>query len=357
VRTSATTGLRCRSFDPCCGDPDRCCNDDNPCCGSTDPCCNVSDPCCGSPDPCCGINCDDGDPCNGVEACVDGACVPGTPIDCDDGDPCTIDSCDPASGCVHVPSVTATLERTPREISAFTVWPVLLPSEYAISEIAVSWNPPECPGHLVIKDLVGEYVPPSEGMLVKQTDTDWWYGAFSEPQTEKHPGLVTVHIAAKWGDTELATTDVRVKPVHEWLTQAHQHGADGFFHAPTESDYERTYHYISWKYAQVLETSGGEFDDVSITTDQCVDCGVPASCVAACTTIWDEATFAVQTFSGTENRTASIIGHELTHTVGILLGSECTAYTWEWDHRFDTGIDQDQTYLTDVQNNMNAECD
>ena len=28
------------------------------------------------------------------------ACVPG---DCDDGDPCTIDECDPATGCFHIP--------------------------------------------------------------------------------------------------------------------------------------------------------------------------------------------------------------------------------------------------------------
>lgn len=78
--------------------------------------------------------------------------------------------------------------------------------------------------------------------------------------------------------------------------------------------------------------------------------------MAACTDIWDEVTFAAQTFSGTENRTASIIGHELKHTVGLLNQSECVAYTWEWDHRFETGIDQDPGYLDDVENNMNEEC-
>lgn len=46
-------------------------------------------------------NCDDGNPCNGLETCVNSQCQPGTPPDCDDGNVCTVDSCNPASGCVH----------------------------------------------------------------------------------------------------------------------------------------------------------------------------------------------------------------------------------------------------------------
>src|SRR4029078_8949215 len=46
---------------------------------------------------------------NAVGVCVKGdpPCVrsPGSPPGCDDGDPCTDDTCDPAVGCVHVPTV------------------------------------------------------------------------------------------------------------------------------------------------------------------------------------------------------------------------------------------------------------
>jgi hypothetical protein len=47
------------------------------------------------------IQCDDGNTCNGSETCQDGSCIAGTAISCDDGIACTVDSCDPASGCVN----------------------------------------------------------------------------------------------------------------------------------------------------------------------------------------------------------------------------------------------------------------
>ena len=56
--------------------------------------------------------CDDHDVCNGPEHCGGTTgCEPGAHatawLNCDDGVPCTLDTCDPAMGCVHTPTVTA----------------------------------------------------------------------------------------------------------------------------------------------------------------------------------------------------------------------------------------------------------
>ena len=48
------------------------------------------------------VVCDDGDVCTGIETCDPATgCVDGTPLDCDDGDLCTNDSCDPVTGCQY----------------------------------------------------------------------------------------------------------------------------------------------------------------------------------------------------------------------------------------------------------------
>jgi hypothetical protein len=71
------------------------------------------------PDPGCASNddCDDGNPCNGVERCVGigsapARCLLGFAPRCTDGDECTIDSCDPAVGCVHEPDPVCTAPTT-----------------------------------------------------------------------------------------------------------------------------------------------------------------------------------------------------------------------------------------------------
>jgi hypothetical protein len=46
--------------------------------------------------------CTDGNACTAGDMCIGGACVPGGPRSCDDGNVCTDDSCNPATGCVHV---------------------------------------------------------------------------------------------------------------------------------------------------------------------------------------------------------------------------------------------------------------
>ncbi len=51
-----------------------------------------------------GTACPDGNACNGAETCdAAGVCAAGTPLTCNDGNPCTTDSCDPASGCATAP--------------------------------------------------------------------------------------------------------------------------------------------------------------------------------------------------------------------------------------------------------------
>jgi len=51
----------------------------------------------------CVAACDDGNACTTNDNVVGGVCVAGPPTDCDDGNPFTIDTCSPATGCIHTP--------------------------------------------------------------------------------------------------------------------------------------------------------------------------------------------------------------------------------------------------------------
>jgi hypothetical protein len=152
--------------------------------------------------------------------------------------------------------------------------------------------------------------------------------------------------AKEQGGVELTRKSILVWPVHTFLTTG---GAP---------DFQADYNYISWKYATVLATTGGSFGGgPTITTSSCVSCPpLVGPCVAGCTTcvIGCSTTFGTDTFGGSENQAASIIGHELVHTTG---GDECAAYTWEFNNHAATGIFQcDTTYLSDVVRNMNCKC-
>gem|GEM_PF-479599 len=76
------------------------CNDDNPC---TDDTC-VDESCVFTPNE--ANSCEDGLFCNGVETCdSNGICQPGTPVDCGDTVTCTVDSCDEINDvCVNAAS-------------------------------------------------------------------------------------------------------------------------------------------------------------------------------------------------------------------------------------------------------------
>ena len=72
------------------------CNDGNVC---TNDSCNPASGCVTT------LNtaaCDDSNACTIGDFCSAGICEPGGPLGCDDADSCSVDSCQPASGCVHV---------------------------------------------------------------------------------------------------------------------------------------------------------------------------------------------------------------------------------------------------------------
>ena len=48
-----------------------------------------------------GLACEDGNLCTAGDVCAFGVCVSGASTSCADGNPCSIDSCDPAVGCLH----------------------------------------------------------------------------------------------------------------------------------------------------------------------------------------------------------------------------------------------------------------
>lgn len=75
------------------------CADDNPC---TDDSCDPATGCVHLPN---SDGCFDGDFCTVDDLCVEGQCVPGEAADCGDDNDCTDDSCEPAIGCVNLPNV------------------------------------------------------------------------------------------------------------------------------------------------------------------------------------------------------------------------------------------------------------
>lgn len=72
------------------------CNDDNLC--TTDICDPISG-CLHLPN---NLACDDGNACTVGDQCRDGKCMGGSPANCDDGNVCTTDTCNPATGCIHL---------------------------------------------------------------------------------------------------------------------------------------------------------------------------------------------------------------------------------------------------------------
>ena len=235
---------------------------------------------------------------------------------------------------------SATMTLNPSSIGATTAW-TGMPAGFNKSEITVIWTPPECVGRLEIVEIEGahDYVPPGNGTLDQESDTVWHYTGFNEPITELCPKEVTVSIAAMQGDVELTRKTVLVWPVHRWLVTG------------VNADFQKAYDYIRWKYAAVLATTGGTFSSVTISPSVRVPCpDYPGTVfdgplVYACITD-ASVVFGTDTFGGSENQAASIIGHELMHTVGA---DECEAYQWEADHTFGTATTPcDTDYIRNV---------
>jgi len=76
--------------------------------GSGSSCGPITHPCRGA----CGNDeqCQDQDVCNGTERCIDDMCTAGDTPDCNDSVDCTVDDCDPASGCTHIPDDSLCLD-------------------------------------------------------------------------------------------------------------------------------------------------------------------------------------------------------------------------------------------------------
>jgi len=92
----------CTESDVCtegvCAGPDETdCDDGNPC---TDDGC---DPLTGCTHDFNAAPCDDEDACTGEDVCLNGTCAGPVMTDCDDQVACSVDSCDPAVGCLHAP--------------------------------------------------------------------------------------------------------------------------------------------------------------------------------------------------------------------------------------------------------------
>ena len=263
--------------------------------------------------------------------------------------------CESTTDAIVTLELSATLAADPTVIPAKTGWPSMPP--WDISDITVAWDPPDCEGTLEILDFVGDsgYTPPNKGTLAPDA-TKWGYTGFDEPPTELCPKAANVPIAAMRGDTELARANVLVRPVHTWWTHGHKHGPGQVMHTPDTNDFTNDYNFLRWKYANVLATTGGAFSSVTISGSTYVTCG-SVQFAAACTTpvLTSPGSFKVvfgtYAFLESENRAASIIGHELYHTTGTwpLPTNECPAYRWEAEHCDGTGVCPcDGTYLSSV---------
>lgn len=96
-------GCYCNGVERC--EDGACVAADDPCVDAldctADSCLEEADRCIFDPQP---ELCSDGDACNGAEVCdLAVGCLPSAPLYCNDESSCTVDSCDPASGCVFSP--------------------------------------------------------------------------------------------------------------------------------------------------------------------------------------------------------------------------------------------------------------
>jgi hypothetical protein len=256
---------------------------------------------------------------------------------------------------VNVQQSAAALAADPTAIAAKTACPAI--PDYSYSEVTVQWDPPDCEGTLAIAEVVPDdmYLPSGNGTLERIDVTKWRYTAFDESPDQKHPKRVVVWIAAKQGNQELARVEVVVRTGFKWWISGHKHGPGAVMHSPNTADYLNAYAFIRWKYATCLGTTGGAFSGTpTINMSLTIPCGNISSAAACTNWLTDSVEFAASTFTQDENVAASLIGHELVHTVGLFGLGECEAYTWEMDHYLCTAIGS--TYLQLVINDKTAAC-
>jgi cysteine-rich repeat protein len=97
---ACTTGDSC-SAGTCSGGTAVVCNDSNACTADT---CSPATGCVYDPAPLNGTSCSDGNACTLADTCNAGTCAGGGTVVCNDSNGCTLDTCNPASGCVFNPA-------------------------------------------------------------------------------------------------------------------------------------------------------------------------------------------------------------------------------------------------------------
>ena len=248
---------------------------------------------------------------------------------------------------------SATLSADPGKIPAKTACPTI--PDFSYSEITVQWDPPECEGTLEIVEVIPDemYLPSGDGTLDRIDATKWRYTAFDESPAEKRPKGVVVWIAAKQGVQELTRVAVWVRPTFKWWVSGHEHGPGAGMHTPTTADYMNAYLYAAWKYSPCFP-GGSAFASVSIASTPLVSCPTghfTSVDATACTDASNNVVFGESTFTRGENVAASVVGHELDHTVGA---DECQALTWEFDNVTCTLIGA--TYFSQLLQDKSAAC-
>ena len=81
------------------------------------------------------VPCSDGNACTTGDTCGGGVCNPGGPTNCDDGQCCTIDSCDPATGCVHTANTAPPVFTSQPSLGTC---PVLWPPNHKVANFTVA---------------------------------------------------------------------------------------------------------------------------------------------------------------------------------------------------------------------------
>jgi hypothetical protein len=217
------------------------------------------------------------------------------------------------------------------------------------TSLTITANAPvECVDLVIesVEPLTGNipvFVPPSNGTLQYSGNNTWTYTSWTEPESEKYARSMRVKIKPLnpiTGEQSGPSIQFTVKSAYE--------------HMKDQQNWPCAYEFIRWRYAAVLATTEAEFNSVSFDNNETVSCaGVAAD---ACTSVFNNVTFAAGTFNDTENHAASTVGHELVHTGEHF--SECPSYTWEVDHATGTGLNSSDnaSNLQEVTAMMNAKC-
>ncbi len=190
--------------------------------------------------------------------------------------------------------------------------------------------------------------PPTENGTLTHCSTNnalWFYEAFSEDQTQKHPAPKRVSLAAKINGTKVASTRIWVMPVFSHLSNP--------MLSVYAEDREHAWRYARWKYN--IDTS----NLASIAYNPITPTSGPCAGGDACTSAFNNTQLYPGAFSS-ENCCASTLGHENVHGGQDPLFrayyphcAELEAYNWELNNATATGLSAEE--IADVQTHFNTE--